>query len=391
MEAPAEDGGLRAHLRLGSATLVRYQLALALALGCERIVCLTGGGDAATAPLRAAAEAVGARLYAIAEPRGLIALVTATDELIAFADGLLARPQAMMALLEHGPAVVAQPIEAGLAAGFERLDLNHADAGAIRIPGRLVERLGELPADCDAFSSLQRIALQAAVAQRILPEATLASGAWRLVRSDAEAHAGEARWIEFETGDSGQANATQSAARLAVRRLGPALLHAGSGNRVVFAAAVVTAMIALVAGRFQWATPAFAMAALAWLLLCAAVMLARVERDSLQLPAPRLLRLVVYGWLMDALLALLVVQCRPTPVGQDLLERGFAPLVLLGLARLVARIEPPGAARWLEDRGLIALALAALALAGLLGGGVPVLALMILARGLFVLRLAKQG
>ena len=70
----------------------------------------------------------------------LAGLVSAADELIALEDGLLVPSEQAVTLLERGHGVLAQPIEQGLEAGFERLDLNHASAGAIRIPGRLVEQ-----------------------------------------------------------------------------------------------------------------------------------------------------------------------------------------------------------------------------------------------------------
>jgi hypothetical protein len=201
--AKAEDEGvqstvaspLRANLRLGAVTLARHQLGIVLALGCERIVCLTQAPYDDIVELKSAVEAVGARFHLIAEPRALVGLVTAIDEVVALGDGLLAWPPTAIALLEGGPAVLVQPVEAGITAGFERLDLNHADAGACRIPGRLVQRLTELPRDCDGFSALQRIALQGGVPQRLLPAVALAEGRWTLVRSEVEAHAAESHWI----------------------------------------------------------------------------------------------------------------------------------------------------------------------------------------------------
>ncbi len=387
----AEDSALRANLRLGAVTLARHQLGVMLALGCERIVCLAHADDDDLAGLQAATEAVGARFHRIEEPRALVGLVTSIDEVVALGDGLLAWPVTVIALLENGPAVLVQPVEAGIAAGFERLDLNHADAGAFRMPGRLVQRLAELPADCDGFSSLQRIALQGGVPQRMLPAAALAQGQWTLVHSEAEAHSAEDRWIRLQTATSDNGNASLLTAQWAVRRLGPALLHAGSGNGVVAAAAVVTALLALVAGKYHWVATGFILAAFAWLLLCAAGLLARVERDTLHLPARRSLRGIVVGWTADAVLAVLMVQNAAYLPGQSIAERAFGPIILLGLRRLVPQSLPRNQARWAEDRGLLALLLAAFGAAGVLGTGIEVTAVLLLAAGLYGARVGSTG
>ncbi len=381
--AEAESSPLRANLRLGAVTLARHQLGVVLALGCERIVCLAQAFDEHIADLQSVTEAAGAKFHLIAEPRALVGLVTAIDEVVALGDGLLALPRTAVALLEVGPAVLVQPVDAGMAAGFERLDLNHADAGAMRVPGRLVERLAELPADCDGFSALQRIALQGGVPQRMLPATALAEGRWTLVRSETEAHAAEVHWIRLQTEMSGGDNASLAAAQFAVRRLGPALLHAGSGNRVVAAAAAATAMMALIAGRFHWVVPGFILAGFTWILLCAAVLLARVERETLHLPSPRILRGLVFAWGMDGLLAVLMIECGSYLPGQTIADKAFAPVMLLGVCRLVPQRLAGGWSHWLRDRGLLALALAGFGAAGILGPGIELTTVLLLAAGLY--------
>lgn len=382
---------LRADLRLGAVTLARHQLGVMLALGCERIVCLAPAASDDIGRLQSATEAAGARFHWIAEPRALVGLVTAIDDVVAMGDGLLAWPPTAIALLEAGPAVLVQPVDAGMAAGFERIDLNQADAGAFRMPGRLVQRLAELPADCAGFSALQRIALQGGVPQRTIPHAALAQGQWLLVRSEAEAHAAEDRWIRLQTASEAGGHASLLAAQWAVRRLGPALLHAGSGYGAVLTAAAMTALLALVAGGYQWAATGFVLAAIAWFLLCAAGLLARVERETLHLPALRLMRGPVLSWAMDALLAVLMVQNAAYPPGQNLLERAFAPAMLLGLARLAPQTLPKRLAYWLEDRGLLALLLAAAGIVGVLRPGIEAAAVMLLAAGIYGARAGDRS
>lgn len=159
----------RGALRVGGVSVALEQLVLVLSMGCERIFCLANRMTPEIAALQHEAERAGARFQLIPGPHGLLGQVTAMDEVIALADGLFASVSDAVALLEPGAAVLVQPAETGVEAGFERIDPTQASGGALRIPGRLVERLADLPHDCDAFSALLRIALQAGVAQRPLP------------------------------------------------------------------------------------------------------------------------------------------------------------------------------------------------------------------------------
>ncbi len=389
--AEAESSVLRANLRLGAVSLVRHQLGVVLALGCKRVVCLTQAFDEHVTDLKSATEAVGATFHLISEPRALAGLVTAIDEIVALGDGLLAAPRTAIALLEAGPVVLVQPIDAGLAAGFERLDLNHADAAAFRAPGRLVDRLAELPADCDGFSALQRIALQGGVPQRMVPAAALAEGRWTLVRSEAEAHSAESHWIRVQTEMSGGDNASLAGAQFAVRQLGPALLHAGSGNQAVAVAAAATVTLGLVAGHFHWVATAFLLAGVGWVLLCAAALLARVERETLHLLSPRVLRGRVFGWAMDAILMLLMIECGSWLPGQNIADRAFAPVMLIGMCRFVPKCVGAGWSRWLGDRGFLALILAGFGAAGVLVPGIELTTALMLAAGLYGARAADTG
>jgi len=70
-------------------------------------------------------------------------------------------------------------------------------------------------------------------------------------------------------------------------------------------------------------------------------------------------------------------------------ERGyvaglFAPLMLLGLIRLVPAVVASRKAAWMEDRALLALVLSLLSLLGLLRNGVAVLAVALLLGGIIM-------
>ena len=395
-------GQPRARLRIGGATLARHQLGMALALGCERVICVAPVLDAHLVSLQHVAEARAARFHVVTGARGLISLVSAADEVIALADGLLAWPDMASPLLDAGVGVLVQPIEAGLAAGFERIDLNHASAGAMRVPGHLVERLAEMPADCDVFSALLRAALQARTAQRMLPGEVYESGRWSLVRSETEAHVVEQAWIRLHSLRVGIGTPTGVIARHAVRRFGPAMLHAGSNGTVLAIAALLLALLGVVWSGFGLHAIGFLACAASWVLFTTSAMLRRIERDSLYLRPIAIDRKKVLGWVMDAILAAqMAATISPVP-GQLWVGRLFAPVMLLGLARLLPRVaagavpvngsenraasRSGGWAGWLGDRAVLALVLAGAAFVGVAGPAAVVLALAYLGIGLALSR-----
>jgi hypothetical protein len=372
----------RAFLRLGGATLAQHQLRLALATECQRIVCMARELGAELLALQHEAEDAGVHFHVVSGVRALSGLVTANDELLVLTEGLLVAPQEAMPLLDGGFSVLVQPIESGLAAGFERLDINHAAAGVLRIPGRLVEALGELPADCDVPAALTRIALQSGIAMREVPAAAREGVRWRLVRDEVEAQAAEGAWIRLHMGEGRATSPGVLLARLAVRALGPALLHAGSGSRNVAIAAGAILLMALGAGWLGSIAIGFLLCAAAWVLRRCAGLLARIERDSLNIPHASPLQARIVGTLLDVELVLLVVWGDPFVPWKTLLERVFPPLILLGLTRLLPRAFDRPWTAWLEDRALLSLLLAFAAAAGVLGEAVQVIALALALAGI---------
>lgn len=356
IEPSAEGHVPRAFLRVGGLTVARQQLGIALALNCERIVCLAPTLTPDILELQHVAEARGAQFNVIAGPRPLLGLISANDEVIALADGLFGSTAETVDLLSESQAVLIQPIEQGLAAGFERIDINHAAAGAIRIPGRLVEQITTLPADCDPVSALQRIALQAGVRQRQIPTPGQDGLFWTLVRSDAEAHTIEPQWIRQRTRDTVPLGPARGLALLAVRSFGPALLHAGSGARALVIAAVVLALLALGAGWFGLPVLGLGLIALGWVLRESAALLARIEHEA----QPRrrgIDSLAAYGWAIDGVIVLLLGWGAGIDPAHSWLDRMFPPFMLVAQLRIVAAIHDGRWGAWLTDRSLLSLVL----------------------------------
>lgn len=354
----------RGLLAVGGASVARHQLALALALDCRRILCLARDFSPGMAVLQQAAEQAGAQFQVISSAQRLATMLSAADELLVFADGLLVAAEGAMPLLGQGAGVLVQPIEAGLPAGFERIDINHASAGILRMPGRLAERLGELPADCDAVSALTRIALQAGVPQRMVPPQAREGAAWTLVRDEDEAHGLEAAWFRLHLGSPGAAAPGPLAARALVRSLGPMLLHAGSGASVVTLGAGVLLLLALLAAWLGHPAPAFVLLGLAWLARRCAALLGTVERQALQRGGAAFPREALFGWLLDGLLVLVAVWA-PVAAGEmdGTVSRGFAMTMLLCLLRLAPRGLAAGWGAAMGDRVSLSLLLAVAAAA----------------------------
>jgi len=377
MLEPASDaaGRLRAFLTIGSGTVAEHQLALALALESQRIVCLARGMSGELITLQHRAERAGAQFHVISDARGLSALVTAGDEVLVLADGLVVIPQPALDLLKGSHMVLVQPAEIGLPAGYERIDLETASAGAMRIPGRLVERLNELPADCDVVSALTRIALQGGVSRRELPDALRIDQGWHLARTESEAESIEAGWIGRQLAASGVTDFGHLLASLVTRLLAAPLFHAGNGGTALAAVAGVLLVLALSFGWFGFPAAGLVTAAVAWLIrICASAML-RMERTFLGTPDGRWRRKKIYSWALDAsLVAILTWNLTDTDL-YSFWQRLFGPVMLLAMIRLLPRVIAERWTAWVEDRLLLALALALAAAFGRLAPAVTLLAM----------------
>lgn len=348
-----EPAGMRGLLPIGGRSILRHQLGLAMALGCARIVVLAETLTGDLVALQHAAEAGGARFHVIASARALAPLVPPEDELLVLGEGLLAMPADALRMLGNGPVILTLPVETGLAAGFERIDINNAYAAAMLLPGKLVAGLGDLPGDWNPASALLRIAGQARIAQRELPALLLDQGRWKLIRDEAEAHRAEPGWVRLHTAGAHLRSPGLWIAAGVVRWLGPALLHAGTRPYVIAMAAAITALLGTGAGWFGWPGIGFALLAFAWLVQQVAGLLARVERDSLLAWSGRAPLDVAAEWGYDAaFIALCAWRSEiPAVTGVPWGIAWFPPIVLFLLLRLLRRSQPDEAwTWWLNDR-----------------------------------------
>ena len=360
-EPGSAPGSARGYLRIGGQSIARHQLGLALALGCSRIVFLAQSLSGELVALQHVAEDAGAQFHVIAATRALAGLIAPDDELIVLGDGLVAMPDEVIGLLNTRPGVLVLPVESGLGAGFERIDINHSEAGAMRLPGRIAAGLAELPGEWSAPSALMRLAMQSGVPQVPLPPALLESGRWALVRSEEEAHRLEPRWLRLHTASDHRRSPGEALGAVLVQWLGPAVLHAGTRPAVVAIAAAVTALLGLGSAWFGAATLGFVLLGLAWLLRYDADLLGRIERDSLMLPQGWFKPAALFSWGLDLLFVVIAAWRSEIPpiAGVPVGTNAFAPLVLFGLLRLLPLALPrAGWTHWLGDRLVAGLALA---------------------------------
>lgn len=172
-----------------------HQLDTLLALGTERIVCIAPGVSDDILALQREAERAGLDFHLVGNARGLAALITAADDVLVLAEGLLADAEQIRDTLGERAGLTVVPAQIGHDHGFERIDADRAFAGVLRVRGHVIERLHDVPADADVTSVLLRVALQSAVPIVPLPTSLVADGVWRQVRTSGEADAYEAALV----------------------------------------------------------------------------------------------------------------------------------------------------------------------------------------------------
>lgn len=358
--ADQQDGsGRRGMLPYGGVTLAEMQLSFATALGCEKILCFTDLPAGQLAGLRKSADRANVQIHAIGSVRQLGLHLDAADELLVIADGLLPASDAAISMLE-GNAILALPADTGVAAGFERIDLHHAWAGVLIMPGSLVERLHELPEDVDPASALLRIALQAHVPQKFLSGNLIAQNEWGFVRSVGEARARERQSLHRASAMTGKGAPSTWLATAIAGRWGMALADKGIHPPRLVLIAALTALIALACAWFGLAAPGLMMMAVAYLTL----ELARILGQALPAIHSRPIRATAILALLDIAVAIVLALGAAREGGAS--TAGFAALTLIGLTNLPT---PGWDGRWaqaLHDRVLLALVCFAAALAGVL-------------------------
>ncbi|MFZ9395919.1 MAG: hypothetical protein ACO25F_07665 [Erythrobacter sp.] len=330
-----EDGRLRAFERLGGRSLLAWQADLAKDLGCVRILCLCERDSDPLDDVRREAEQAGMEFRRISDPIALIGQLSADQDLVVLADGLVADRAQAVAALDDRRGVLTFSDETGIAAGFERIDAEHAWAGILVGRAQIAERLAELPPDSDMVSALLRLALQAGTRLVPIDDDLLTTGDWLLVRQADALAAREAVLLDRSVEQAfWRAPGTALSRRLA-RRLAPDAIERGPAIALALGGLAMSGAIALAA----YAEPVAALGAflLGVLVLGTGEALAALGA-RLRGIGERPGRSRIRRALVD--LALLAVLALPRNAPEPL-ERLFLPVLLLGLLRLAASLAPP--------------------------------------------------
>jgi hypothetical protein len=383
--AGGSGNALRAFLKIGSGTLAHQQAAFALACECTKIICISRGLTPELVELQHEIERAGARFHCITGPRGLAGLVTAIDDVIVINDGLLAPQQEMQQQLERGQCIIVQPAESGIAAGFERVDATHAAAGLMRIPGRLLEQLSQLPADCDAASALTRIALQAGISKYELTADTGLLSGFKIIRNQSDADTIEAEWFDQQLRNKASLEHGIGwwFAQQVLKVIGRSVLHTDQGGNLFAFASLAAMILALVAGWLGFSALSLICCAVAALAGLTFGMMRKIEQQSIVLWQRGNTMGDALPWLLDGILiAILARNMSATTLEADW-HSAFAPFMLLVILRLIARFMDAGLAEWFADRVFLCGVLAVLAVAGWLSQAVVAIAVCAGLIGLF--------
>lgn len=377
---PDADGLLRAFARIGGRTVLARQLDFAIGMGCERIACLSHGLPPELIDLQHEAESAGVKFQVIRDFRPLSGLVRAVDELLIVSDGLVMDPVLAAGLLDDGKrAVLTLSAAEAIPEGFERLDSQDAWAGIFLASGALIEQLADLPPDIDPQSSLLRLALQSGAKTKRIDPAALSDRKWIIANNSQKLKSFEDAWLEEASDLSSFASPVSAAADRAAmavlrRHNSPdtAKKAVGSLGYFLMAAAVMCGYFTYpIVGLFAVSIAAFAVRFSLTMSSVTEGPHGRTKGGNIITTLPPVL--------VDLVLVFLVL-ASASPVGMG--SALFAVLMLVGLLRLsvAPKLQPSVSmiGSFLQDRGVLAVAFAALLAFGHLVAGLQIIAGLLL-------------
>jgi len=367
------DGALRAFQRIGGRSVIAWQVDLARELGCERVVCLCEGTSPDLIDLQRQVEAAGLTFNLIRGSIHLVGLVSADQDIVAIADGLVIDRKLAVDMLADRRGILALPAEAGIAAGFERIDAEHAWAGVFVARANIAAQMADLPPDSNTMSLLLRLALQGGTRRIPLDKDRLISGEVLLAIDRTELDRREKALLEHGGERTHWSAPGHSVSNWLARRLAPDALARGPAIASAVAASLGLGSVVLAGLDHPFAaicTVAAGSFALGTGRALRAIK-ARLHGQEGRARFPGLANL-----LLD-LLAIVVLTLPSLPL--MIPKRAFLPMVMIGLLRLAAGVGP---SRWRAmwgDRVLLFVLLFPAAWFGTLTQAMAVIALVSLA------------
>ncbi|MEZ5708839.1 MAG: hypothetical protein R3E02_05570 [Blastomonas sp.] len=180
IEPCADSRTLLGFLSFADGNVIMTQMDLACRFGCRSIICLVEQAPEDLDAVIDYAGRLGLKFALVRSIAELSALLTADDEIILIADGLvLAISDAEIAAIGKGPAILTfcpADSQGELVHGFERMDINHVWAGLALLRGSDVIAVGQLPGDWNVQSAALRVAVQRNHRRIIWPMAMVETG-----------------------------------------------------------------------------------------------------------------------------------------------------------------------------------------------------------------------
>lgn len=376
---PAGEGATcpRAFLKIAGRSVIERQVDLALALRCERVICVAAGITPEILAAQRVAEREGRQFHAVRSIEALRVQVSAADELLVIADGVLPDADLLGAAFAQRRGVAAFPADMALAHGFERIDAGQAWAGALRCSGGDLERLADLPADIDPLSALMRATLQTGRAIVPIPAEALAEGRWPLIDTAQKARSAGRRTVERRFVPAPWSAPLNAAADRITGMQADRLLRGGGSGVWLLGGGALLALGGLVTTGAGYLTAGLGLLGLAAALIRGwrGLAIMREAPPGWTTAAPMLV------W--DAALLAAVFAYVGTAGWNDVL---FPLLVLLGLLHGAATMAAGGLRAAMEDRMALALLLAVAASQMVLSGMVQALCLALVAVCILIAR-----
>lgn len=365
--------------RIGGRSILQRHLDLALALKCERIVCLSNELPSQLIQLQHDAESAGSQFQVIRSIRMLSNLVHAPDEVLVISDRLICDNTVAAEASKGGKCVLTFTAKDAVAAGFERIDSERAWAGFMLIGGSLIERLAEHPEDIDPISTLLRLALQSGTKTVALESELLADQRWVLIQTEDDARVLSEHWLKETTRISSAFAPISALADFSGRAV---LGRHSDPVQAVVAGKILSVTLLGVAGICAWFVQPLAGFA-ATLLAVFSSKFAQTVSNTISKPGPRSrwqsVRAQLQPPTVDAVLILLISVSVPAALLSAAL---FAAIVVIGMMRIVENLPERAVPRALvesaSDRSTLAIFCMTFVLFGKLVVGIQLVTVILL-------------
>ncbi len=336
-------------------SIAHRQLLFAREVGCDSVIAHGSGATPDGIGLRHAAEKLGLRYQVITNSHALPGIIGDDESLLVLQPGLLPESRTALDLLRaEGDRVLVVSAGPGSSAGFERIDLDRAWAGAFSIPGQWLGKLASLPEDVAPHGALLRIALQQRLPEARLADGMLDDGRWTIIDTEETARARTLDWQNSHLGKTNPGAISRWLGKTAIASLGSRALDTPYARPALLALFAFLLAGSIVAGLFERPVLGFVLVALSVSVWESFLALSRL----VVAPFGRIGRLPVLRFLIDAALLALGVMAIDSLFHRSI----FPPFVLVGGLLLLDRCSLPNWLEPLRDRMFIAVSIAALAL-----------------------------